>query len=268
MNPKKWLRNHLRRAQLAWLGNHGRECAPRTWVFIVGCYNSGTTLLHDIIASHPWVAHLPREGQYCTDQLPIPSELGLARAWALQPERFVLPADADTPDFHRLQRQWCSLMSNPGAAVMVEKSIPNAARILWLDRHFPGARFIAIVRNGYAVAEGIRRKTGLPLETAARQWQQSNAIMLEQLNGLKNHLLVRYEDLTAEPQEQLQEILAFLQLELPENLADKSWTIHGVRSTIHNMNPGSLAALNSREIALIKAQAAPMLRRFQYTADA
>ena len=93
MNPNNWLKKRLRGLQLAWSGRYGQIRNPRQWVFVVGCYNSGTTLLHDVPANHPDVAHLPREGQYCTDQLLVPKDAGLARSWALDPGRFTLNED-------------------------------------------------------------------------------------------------------------------------------------------------------------------------------
>ncbi len=263
MNLKKVLRNRIRNAQLAWWGRFGPLCAPDKWVFIVGCYNSGTTLLHDILASHPDVAHLPREGQYCTDQLLIPSEAGLARVWALQPERFI-PGIETNPDAQRIQRQWCHLMQPPSRPVYLEKSIPNAGRIQWLQQHFPNAHFIALVRNGYAVAEGIRRKSGQPLERAAKQWQESNRIMLQQLQTVAHQRLLTYEQFTHDPQVQINRILDFLELEHRPDLPHQSWNIHGVNSTIRNMNPESLARLDADERALIEAEAGPMLQHFGY----
>ena len=48
------------------LGNH-------YWLFILGLNNSGTTLLHDLLKSHPAMRWLPNEGQYLTGALPLRS---------------------------------------------------------------------------------------------------------------------------------------------------------------------------------------------------
>ncbi|WP_296802324.1 sulfotransferase [Thiolapillus sp.] len=266
MNLKKWLRKKRRQLKLAQLTKQGKACSPKKWVFIVGCYNSGTTLLHDVIASHPEVAHLPREGQYCTDQLLIPSDVGLTRVWALQPEMFV-PSLKNEPDAEKIKRQWCGYMSNPLLPVFLEKSIPNAARVEWLNRHFPDAHFIALIRNGYAVAEGIHRKAGQSVEVAAKQWQQSNRIMLDQLDKVERKLLLRYEDLTSKPAESLEKVMKFLGLDIARLQADKHWTVHGETSKIRNMNARSISRLSDEDKAFIRGEAQEMLDAFHYSSD-
>ncbi len=266
MNLRKWLKKKRRQMKLDRLAREGKACNPKKWVFVVGCYNSGTTLLHDVIASHPSVAHLPREGQYCTDQLTVPSEVGLTRTWALAPERFV-PRPGKEPDVETLKRQWCGMMSDPRLPVFLEKSIPNAARIEWLDRNFPGAHFIALVRNGYAVAEGIHRKAGQSVEIAARQWQQSNRIMLDQLDKVERKLILKYEDITAQPAEQMQRVMDFLELDGSKLLADRKWTVHGVTSNIRNMNARSLNRLSPEDREYIRREAGELLDHFGYTPE-
>lgn len=266
MNLKKWLRKKRRQIKLDQLEKQGKACNPKRWVFIVGCYNSGTTLLHDVIASHPAIAHLPREGQYCTDQLLVPSEVGLTRVWALQPDMFV-PSVDNEPDADKLKRQWCGHMSNPTLRIFLEKSIPNAARITWLAGHFPNAHFIALIRNGYAVAEGIHRKAGQSVEVAAKQWQQSNRIMLDQLEQVEHKLLLRYEDLTSQPAESMGKVMAFLRLEASKLKADKEWTVHGETSSIRNMNTRSLARLSNEEKAFIRQEAGELLDSFHYNPE-
>lgn len=35
---------------------------PDKWLFVVGCYNSGTTLLAEMLSRHPNISGLPTEG--------------------------------------------------------------------------------------------------------------------------------------------------------------------------------------------------------------
>jgi len=266
MNLKKWMRKKRRQIKLERLARQGKACHPKQWIFVVGCYNSGTTLLHDVIASHPAVAHLPREGQYCTDQLTIPSEVGMTRIWALQPDTFI-PSKNNEPDAEKLKRQWCGLMSNPTLPVFLEKSIPNAARITWLNDHFPNAHFIALIRNGYAVSEGIRRKAGQSVEIAAKQWKQSNRIMLDQLEQVEHKLLLKYEDITSQPAESMDKIMDFLKLDGSKLVTDKKWTVHGVKSNIRNMNQRSIERLSEEDKAFIKQEAGELLDAFHYNAE-
>lgn len=266
MNPRKWLRQQYHRGRFAWTGRFGQIRQPKKWVFIVGCYNSGTTLLHNVLAAFPDVAHLPREGQYCTDQLLVPSTVGLARSWALHQELFTLDAAAkDAPDAERLQRQWCSMMSPPGAGIYLEKSIPNAARIPWFNASFPNASFIGIVRNGYVVAEGIRRKADRSLAQGARQWAVSNEIMLHDLRSVERAHVVSYEDFTESPEKITRELLHFLELPPPQDMPQGSeWNIHGVRSSIKNMNQASLQRLSAEDKNIIEDEAGELLDHLGY----
>lgn len=268
-----WRRSATRRYKRAshWLRMEraalfGPVPRPQKWVFLVGCYNSGTTLLHDLLATHPLVGSMRDEGQFLTDQLIVPRDLGLRRLWALEHERFWLDerGGADI-NVRRLQRQWGAEFNDPLRPVLLEKTPTNAARTRWLQANFERAYFIGIIRDGRAVAEGIRRKTGHGLDVAARQWSRSNEIMLQDFAHLERSLLVTYERLTAAPDEVLAEVLTFLDLPpLDNQLHEREWEIHEQQSAIRNMNERSLSTLSETDLEVIEAEAGPMLRRLGY----
>ena len=157
------------------------------------------------------------------------------------------------------------MMSAPERKVYLEKSIPNAARIPWLNANFPNACFIGIVRNGYVVAEGIRRKAGRPLAEGARQWAVSNEIMLRDLESVERAQLISYEDFTGSPEQITGELLQFLGLPPSQNMMQGSeWTIHGVQSSIKNMNNASLQRLSTEDKKIIEGEAAELLGRLGY----
>ena len=136
---------------------------PEKWVFIVGCYNSGTTLLHEILTNHPQIGYLPTEGHFLTDQLPSEHELDIPRMWHLRKKLFQLESDDSLPDATRIKREWSMRLKNRNSPILLEKSPQNGARMPWLQDNFENAHFIALIRNGYAVAEGIRRKHSHPI---------------------------------------------------------------------------------------------------------
>ena len=268
MNLGNWVKKRRSALQAAYYGKFGQAVTPQRWVFVVGCYNSGTTLLHDVLACHPDVAHLPREGQYCTDQLTNPGDAGLARAWALEPELFCLNATVKAPpDADRVKRQWSAMMEPTGRGTFLEKSIPNAARIPWLEHHFENAHFIGIVRNGYVVTEGIMRKGARSAEQAAEQWALSNEIMLKDLRFVKHSHLLTYEEFTGNPQKTIRKVLEFLELSPMETIDGKKiWQVHGQESEIMNMNDDSLAKLSTRSKAIVEQKGEPLLAQFGYLA--
>jgi hypothetical protein len=240
---------------------------PQKWCFLVGCYNSGTTLLHEILSTHPSIASLPNEGQFLTDALPLPRELGLPRLWALKPELFELgKEDGKKVNVRRLKKQWGARINYLDRPVIIEKSPTNAARILWLQQNFENSYFVGIVRNGYAVAEGIRRKAKHSIEKCAQQWSVSNKILLRDLPQATNNLLVRYEELAEHPEKTIGRILEFLGLAQDDFLPlAGDWSIHEKNSEIRNMNDRSFKALSGEEIQLIQAVAQPMLSQLGYS---
>lgn len=254
-----------RRIRMEFDGRFGPLPDPHQWVFIVGCYNSGTTLLHDMLAAHSAVGSMPFEGQFYTDQLPLPRDLGLPRLWALAPDMFRL-IETSEPDINikRLKRQWGAHYNHPRRPVLLEKTPTNAARTRWLQRHFANAHFIAIVRNGYAVAEGIRRKAKHSIDKAARQWAVSNRIMMEDFEHIERRHVVMYEDLVENPRAEILRLASFLKLAPEEFQHGETWKIHEQNEAVRNMNQRSLDALTDEEKAAIRTEAGDVLERFGY----
>jgi len=245
---------------------------PQKWLFIVGCYNSGTELLMSMLGRHPGIASLPVEGQFLTDQFVPDYELGLPRMWALREDLFRLTESDAGPDVTRLKKEWIMRLDR-SRPVFLEKSPPNSARTRWLQAHFENAHFVAIVRDGYAVAEGIRRKaephhlkSGWPIELCARQWRRTYEVLLEDARYLQRLHWVKYEDLTAQPRDELGKILAFLNLpvDAPGFSLDGTWAVHEKTEPIRNMNAENIAALSQDDIAVISQEAQPVLRHFGY----
>jgi hypothetical protein len=210
---------------------------------------------------------MAREGQHCTNQLLRPKQVGLPRLWALEPELFQLDETSQTDiDVERMKRQWGFWMNDAKRPVLIEKTPVNAARVRWLQAHFENAVFIGIVRNGYAVAEGIRRKAGHSLEESALQWQRSNQIMMSDFAALHSKTIVRYEDLTEHPTAVLEETLSFLGLSYAQldDIEGQIWQVHGEVSKLTNMNDRSLQALTEQEKNTIHDVAGEMLLQLGY----
>ncbi len=253
-----------RRFRAWWDGHFGPLPRPDKWVFLVGCYNSGTTLLHDLLATHPDIGSMPGEGQFYTNELLLPQSVGLTRLWAIDEDRFRMDESFTLRvNLEKLKRQWGARYNYPDLPVLIEKSPTNAGRTRWLQKHFENPHFIGIVRNGYAVAEGINRKVGYSLEKAAQQWARSNEIMLDDFQRLHHKLLIRYEDLTENLEETLQKIFEFIGLDRVP-VADQSWQIHEQNAPIQNMNARSFERLNEDQLQAIERVAGDMLVCLNY----
>lgn len=244
---------------------------PEKWVFVVGCYNSGTTLLAELLGAHSQIGALPTEGQYLTDQWASDHELGLSRMWVLRQDLYGLTEEDRGPDVTRIKKEWGSRLDT-SRPVLLEKTPANAARTRWLQKHFENAHFIGILRNGYAVAEGIRRKArpphrrdGWSLEECAFQWRRSNEVLEADSHYLRHFLWVRYENLTAEPRGELLRLLDFLGLgEDPHMHLERDWSIHERSQPIQDLNAESIARLTREEIDTIAQVAGDLLARFGY----
>src|SRR5262249_18025926 len=65
------------------------------WLFVLGLNNSGTTLLVDLLKSHPETRWLPNEGQYLTTALPLPRSVGVPRNFSTRLDVFHWTEEAD-----------------------------------------------------------------------------------------------------------------------------------------------------------------------------
>lgn len=242
------------------------EPEPEKWVFIVGCYNSGSTLLHKILASHPKIGSMPLEGRQFTDELPLAEDFGLKRLWALQPELFYLDETTGLDiDVNKIKRQWAFMYNNPKKPILIEKSIINGGRTRWLQRHFQNSYFIILMRNGYVIAEGIRRKANHSIEKGIIQWKNSYDILLRDMAHLKNKIYLTYENLTADPKTVLNTICDFLEIEhLSENILTSEFKVHERENKISNFNQKSIDNLSKEDIDSINRIAGSLLQQVGY----
>lgn len=243
----------------------------KTWVFLVGCYNSGTTLLSELLAHHPAISALPTEGHFITDQFVKDYEIGIPRMWVDREDIFRLNESDVGPDATRIKKEW-GMRFDLNKRVLVEKSPPNSAKTRWLQHHFENAHFIGIIRNGYAVAEGISRKAdpkhqieNWPIEKSAYQWKRSNEILQQDSKHLKRFMWVNYEDLSENPIKVLNQITKFVGIDSFQDFSsDQRWSIHERDDKIKNMNNESFARLTIEEIAVINGIAGEALDSFGY----
>lgn len=240
------------------------ERTGRCWCFVLGVNDSGTTLLTDLLRRHPEVDSLPAEGQHLTRALPHPRRLGVSRTWTRRLDVFRWDEEAPDECVEAIVFDWLRQFAL-GSGVLLEKSPPNTVRARWLQRHFAPARFVAIVRNPFAVAEGIHRREGVDLATAARHWRVANEILLEDWERLERKVLLKYEDLCREPASALEPVRGLLGLRepFPTPLRGASET-RRVAAGIEDQNAASIARLAPDEIAAIARIVAPVSERLGY----
>ncbi|MHA1231163.1 MAG: sulfotransferase family protein [Candidatus Helarchaeota archaeon] len=249
------------------------ECKePEKWIFIVGCYNSGTTLLMKLLENYNDQISILNEGASKTDILKMPEEFGWKRMWYKVIDE--VKVNGNQSDVKKLKKDW-NFFLDKKKRFFLEKSIVNILNMEWLQKYFPNSYFIGIIRNGYAVAEGIKRKckiSGLqwgiinyPIELCAKQWVISNEILEEASKKIKNFKLIFYEDLCKDPKKIIDEIYNFIGI-LRKFKWNKNikWEIQEKNSIIKNMNELSIKNLSKLDIIKIENVAEKMLKKYNY----
>jgi len=243
----------------------------KTWVFLVGCYNSGTTLLSELLGQHPAISALETEGHFITDQFVQDYKIGLPRMWVDREDLFRLDENDEGPDELRIKKEW-AMRLDLKKPVLLEKSPPNSSKTRWLQKHFENAHFVGIMRNGYAVSEGITRKANpihlinsWPIEKSANQWKRSNEVLQEDAKHLKKFMWVSYEELVDNTVGTLNKITSFIGIDNFEQFeTNRSWSIHERNEKIRNMNEGSISNLTREQLDIIYNIAGDMLKNYGY----
>ena len=250
---------------------------PDLWVFPVGCYNSGTTILQELLAAHPEISTLPKEGARFTAMLPSPEDVGWIRMWVRCTEHMEMGSNVEPHRAKRIRKDWAPWL-NRSCRVFMDKSVSNVTRIPWLDMNFDNAYFIGIVRDGYCAAEGIRRKarprveaarqagTLYPIEMAGEQWVASNQRLLEAADIVDRFMMITYENLVNDPVGLLGKLWKFLGLDLPhmETVPDGIIIGKNVYHVEQNNNAQSHARLSTDDIRKLSPIIRDMQERLGY----
>ena len=224
---------------------------PNDMVFLVGCYNSGTTILRDILKSHPNVGGMPREGVRFTDVFTDMQHGGWVRmAYHNRhlPPSFFSVAESRS----KLDKDW-GFWAKRNETVFLEKSITHSFRLEFIKEIYPEAKFIAITRDGYCSSEGIMRrakpvghaekvlgKSSYPEELCAEQWAYINEKLLAFSENNASCLHIRFEDFVLEPEETVKTL--FRHIGVDEKLVSIKGDVLYVADKafpIKNTNPGS-----------------------------
>lgn len=248
------------------------RCVTRP-IFVVGCCNSGTTILWQALCSHPDLSGPESEGQDITD-LPACMRhfLGRQTFRMFAHPRFNDAYRVTDKDFRvdvarqvdRVYGRYCEPRKR-----FIEKSPANSMRTRFLQSIYEDASFVILVRNGYAVCEGIRRKRWFDPERphmgsqpttirdAAEQWYHANRILLEDSRYLRRRMFVRYEDLVGEPAATIRSVLRVCGCE-PSAVPVPNFDL--------DRNARQIARLLPVEIDAITEVAGPLLAELDYRA--
>ncbi len=227
---------------------------PESWVFLVGCYNSGTTLLREILEAHPAISTLPFEGVKLTSAFPDLERSEWPRMMYRFRQHWRLSHDDASKLVAQAKRDWAPWW-NRNARVFLEKSIDHTTRMGWLARHFGEVKFVAITRNGYAVCEGVLRRSApqgaaaaevgstYPPSMVAQQWLAFEQEISAQINPERDVHLT-YEAIMSDPIPSLTQVFEKLGVEIPAMSRDGDVLTVGSRTYhLNNQNDRSIARL-------------------------
>lgn len=177
-------------------------------LFIMGTQRSGTTLLTRMLSSHPKIF--------------VQNELPLTQVFVGDQSKNTVLTQISKIIKRKHGASVDELVNDKGIELWGLKDPQLTEYIDQLKQFLPESRFIIIVRDGRGVANSyIENKWGLGTNalTGAMRWKEE---VQQQKNFMQsapdNFLLIRFEDLIADMQHQLQGVCNFLNITYTEQM--------------------------------------------------
>jgi hypothetical protein len=183
-----------------------RSDNPHLFVFIGGVHRSGTTLLGQLLAEHGDASGFVNtgvpadEGQHLQTVYPPAREFGGPGKFAFAHDVALTETSPLVSGAHdRLLAEW-SPYWDIGRRVLIEKSPPNLLRFRFLQKVFPGASCVAVLRHPIAVAYATQKWSKTSIPSLLEHWLTAHERFAADQPLLENVLEVRYEGLVADPE--------------------------------------------------------------------
>lgn len=198
---------------------------PERYIYVVGCYNSGTTIVKDAIAMHSKVCTTPVETDNLTNAIDS-FENGewprcvFGNCYSVIDSR--QHGSFDKKQYMSDLRPWTRT-----GMTFLDKSISNTLRIPKLRTSFSNAKFICVVREPEGVVRGIQKRSlpgsvasevlgsnCYPDELLMRQWVFFYQLVLNDYKDKPEDIyFCSYERFVREPESELTSMLGFLGLD-------------------------------------------------------
>ena len=250
----------------------------KTHLFVISPNNSGSTFLKNVLATCPNTWNLRREGQHAFGfGGPTPTKLEIPYLWASEQRYLDALTAPEAFDWEVVKKAWYfqAFSENPDAQIFVEKSPPFLLHVNALSRCFTNPRFLFMVRNPYAVAEGISRATGsfystreLAMRAAAIHIDKCFRLQRNNLDTYGDQgIFFTYESLCENSdlvQEQILEFVPELEsLTLKQQIAVKG----NYDEPLRNMNQQQVERLSDSDVDILNEVFDDrLLHSFDYTA--
>lgn len=191
-------------------------------IFVAGLHRSGTSLLHEILRSHPDISGIAGspawnyedEGQFLQSVYPQGSAFGGPGKFAfdhrshMTEDHELVSADNSTRLFSEWSPYW-----DLEKKYQIEKSPPNIVRTRFLQALFPQARFIVVLRHPVPVAYATIKWSKSSIPELINHWLVAYERYLADMPKLSRAFSLRYETFVKNPQPVLNKIYNFLDIE-------------------------------------------------------
>lgn len=207
--------------------------------FIIGAQRSGTTLLRLMLNAHSLIA-IPEEGTFW---MPLLKKFGTSplkkikgnqlhnyleyikknpqfKLWGCDPNKLFssIKEKKDGCTLGELMLQiYLNYSSQCGKKLQGDKTPSFFRMVPALNRLFPDAKFINLVRDGRDIYLSTRKiePSRKNISVAALEWSHKVQKVSQSLAPFNSHrhMTIRYEDLVTKPQEIMETICNFLQVE-------------------------------------------------------
>lgn len=191
----------------------------KTFIFIGGLHRSGTSLLHDILRSHPAISGLTNtgvpkdEGQHLQNVYQVASAFGGPGRFGFNEASYMTEThpQAIPENREKLIQEWQPYWDT-SQEYLLEKSPPNLIRTRFLQQLFSNSKFIIILRHPVAVAYATKKRvrTSIPdlLDHTLHCYERFRTDMV----FLNSVYVLRYEELVLAPQNKVEALLEWIGL--------------------------------------------------------
>lgn len=253
----------------------------KTHLFVICATNSGTTFLKSALTTSEKTWNLPREGQQIFGfSGPRAHRLNAHRSWAGKQDWIEELTNAEKYNWDKTKKAWYfqAFGKNKDASVFVEKSPPFVLVVDQLVKNFKNPKFLFVVRNPYAVVEGIRRQS-------SRKWVKKFEIdglltliathVITALSYQKKNIeawanygvFFTYEQMCDEP-EKVEEVIKSLVPEIDDLVLRQKIKVREYNEELRNMNEQQFERLSEYDIKQINEVFIPyedVLNYFNYS---
>ena len=192
-------------------------------IVIGGCGSSGTTLVRRMLNRHPEISCGP-ESTVFLERVSGPADLGARMGFQPSEIEAWQRRSHSQAEFIDLFQAAC--LAQAGKRRWADKSPENIRRLSFLWRHFPGARFIHVIRDGRDVACSLRRQSWMKLRerdsttalVRCGQYWVDRVATRHSVQGDPRYIELRYEQLVRCPEQTLRPVVEFLGLEWSDRM--------------------------------------------------